>query len=58
MYPSQQCVAGCHLTKSSVFYLEKAMATYSSIVAWRIPWMEENMVGYSLWGHKELDMTE
>ena len=23
-------------------YLEKSMATHSSIVAWRIPWMEES----------------
>ena len=26
--------------------LEKEMATHSSILAWRIPWMEE-LVGYS-----------
>ena len=25
------------------------------ILAWRIPWTE---MGYSQWGHKELDMTE
>ena len=37
--------------------LEKKMATHSSILAWKIPWMEEP-VGYSPWGHKELDMTE
>ena len=36
--------------------LEKGMATYSSILAWRIPWTEEP--DYSLWGHKESDMTE
>ena len=29
--------------------LEKAMATHSSIHAWKIPWTEEP-VGYSLWG--------
>ena len=27
-------------------YLEKEMATHSSILAWRIPWTEE-LVGYS-----------
>ena len=27
------------------------------LLAWRIPWREEP-VGYSPWGHKELDMTE
>ena len=33
------------------------MATHSSILARRIPWTEE-VVSYSLWGHKELDTTE
>ena len=33
--------------------LEKEMATHSSILAWEIPWTEEN----SPWGHKELDTT-
>ena len=37
--------------------LEKGMATHSSILAWRIPWIE-SMVGCSPWGHKESDMTE
>ena len=37
--------------------LEQEMATHPSILAWRIPWTEE-LVGYSPWGHKELDMTE
>ena len=37
--------------------LEKEMTTHSSILAWRIPWTED-LVGYSLWGHKELDTTE
>ena len=40
--------------------LEEEMATYSSILAWKIPWTEEP-VGYSPWGpwgHKELDTTE
>ena len=35
--------------------LEKGMATHFSIPAWRIPWI---LVGYSLWGRKELDTTE
>ena len=39
--------------------LEEGMATHSSILAWRIPWAaEQSLVGYSPWGHKELDMTE
>ena len=41
--------------------LEKRMATHSSILAWRIPWTEVpgySLHGYSLWGHKESDMTE
>jgi len=32
------------------------MATHSSILAWKIPW--RSLVGYSLWGHKESDLTE
>ena len=37
--------------------LEKGMATYSSILAWRTPWSEE-LDGLLSMGHKELDMTE
>ena len=37
--------------------LEKGMATHSSILAWRIPWIEEP-AGYGSWSHKESDMTE
>ena len=37
--------------------LEECMATYSSILAWRIPWTG-SVVGYSPWGCKESDMTE
>ena len=37
--------------------LEKEMETHSSILAWKIPWMEEPL-GYSPWGRKELDTTE
>ena len=33
------------------------MATHSSVLAWRIPWMEE-LGGLQSTGHKELDMTE
>ena len=33
------------------------MATHSSILAWKVAWAD-NLVGYSLWGHKELDLTE
>ena len=38
--------------------LEKEMATLSSTLAWKIPWMEEPVVGYNPWGCKELDPTE
>ena len=34
--------------------LEKGMATHSSILAWRIPWIEEPSRLQSM-GHKELD---
>ena len=37
--------------------LQKAIATHSSILAWRIPWTEEP-AGYGPWGRKELDATE
>ena len=37
--------------------LEKEIATHSNILAWRIPG-QRSLVGYSLWGHKELDTTE
>ena len=32
--------------------LEKEMATHSRILAWRIPWTERNLVGYSPWDCK------
>ena len=38
--------------------LEKGMATYSSILAWRIPWAEEPGRLHSQWGCRESDMTE
>ena len=38
--------------------LVREMATHSSILAWRIPWIEEPGGLYSLWGRYELDMTE
>ena len=37
--------------------LEKGMAIHSSILAWRISWIEEP-AGYSPWGCKESDTTE
>ena len=37
--------------------MEEAVATHSSILAWRIPWRED-LLGYSLWGRKESDTTE
>ena len=38
--------------------LEEGMATHSSILAWRIPWTEGSLVGYSPWDRKQLDMSE
>ena len=38
--------------------MEKEMATRSSTLAWKIPWMEEPDRLYSPWGRKESDMTE
>ena len=37
--------------------LEKEMATHSSILAWKIPWMEE-FGGLQSMGRKESDTTE
>ena len=37
--------------------LEKEMATYSGILAWRIPWTEE-LCGLQSTGRKELDTIE
>ena len=39
---------------------EKGMATHSGILAWEIQWTDKRAVGgvgYSPWGHKELDTT-
>ena len=38
--------------------LEKEMATYSSVLAWKIPWTEEHGELHSPWGHRESDVTE
>ena len=38
--------------------LEKGTATYSSILAWRIPWMEEPGESTVHRGHRESDTTE
>ena len=38
--------------------LEKGMATHSSILAWRLLWIEEAGRLYSPWGCKESDTTE
>ena len=37
--------------------LEKEMATYFSILAWKVPWMEESD-GLQSVGRKELDTAE
>jgi len=37
--------------------LEEEMTTHYSILAWEIHG-QRSLVGYSLWGHKELNMTE
>ena len=38
--------------------LKKGMATYSSVLAWTIPWTEEPDRLQFMGSHKELDMTE
>ena len=38
--------------------LEKEMTTHSSILAWKIPWMEEPGGLYNSWGRKVSDTNE
>ena len=38
--------------------LENEMATHSSTLAWKIPWMEEPGTGYCPWVGKESDTIE
>ena len=38
--------------------LEEGMATYSSILSWKIPWTEEPCGLQSPRGHKEVEPTE
>ena len=38
--------------------LEKELATRSSILAWRIPWMEELGAAYCPWGPQRVGPTE
>ena len=41
----------------SCLFMEKEMATHSSVLAWRIPGTG-SLVGCRLWGRTESDMTE
>ena len=34
------------------------MTTHSGILAWRNPHGQSSLVGFSPWGHKELDTSE
>ena len=38
--------------------LEQGLATYSSVLAWRVPWTEEHGELHSPWDHRESDTTE
>ena len=42
---------------STELYRSMGMATHSSVLAWRIPWMKESG-GLQSMGHTESDMTE
>ena len=37
---------------------EEGMTTHCTVLAWRIPWTERGMAGYSPWGRKDSDTTE
>ena len=60
---TQQSDFHFHLSRLKTPYLggedplEKAVATHSSILAWKVPWTER-LVGYSLQGRKESETTE
>ena len=61
---TSQILSGIHLNQVSCIlsgrptsFLKEGMATRSSILAWRIPWMEDPG-GLQSMGGKELDMTE
>ena len=47
----------CQIKVLFLFVLEKEMATHSSLLSWRIPWMEEPG-GLQSTGRKESDTTE
>ena len=34
--------------------LVEEMTTHSSIFAWKIPWTERSLAGYSLWGRERV----
>ena len=51
-FPYRRLYRGCLCT-----HTEKAMATHSTTLAWKIPWTEEPG-GCRLWGCTESDMTE
>ena len=53
---STHSVGDLGLTLGQEDPLEKEMATHSSILAWRIPWV--SLVGYSPLGHKVSDMAK
>ena len=37
--------------------LEKETATHSCILAWKIAWIEDPIVGYSPWGCKQTQLS-
>ena len=59
--PGRQQSMGLLSDFTFTFYfhaLEKKMATYSSVLVWRIPGMAGSLVGCCLWGRTESDTTE
>ena len=42
----------------STIFQEKEMAIHSSNLAWKIPWTQKSLTGYSPWGRKESDTAE
>ena len=65
MYLLYSCIRRINIVKETWFLslgwedpLEDGMTAQSSILAWKIPMDKSSLVGYSPWGHKELDTTE
>ena len=56
--PTKVCPVKAMVFSSSHVWMEKEMAIYSSVLAWKIPWTEEPDRLQSMGSQKESDTTE